>query len=117
MQHIRVFFNLLATFAIVLFPACNPNSPTDKQHGDASARATPATIAGSVVFDKNCKICHGADGSLGLNGAKDLSLSKLTAAERVNLVEHGKNIMPPFGKTLTPQEIEAVVAYTFQLQK
>jgi cytochrome c6 len=117
MQYIRVFCNFSTAFVIILFPACTPATPTDQQSGDASVQATPAPIAGSVIFDKNCKICHGSDGSLGLNGAKDLTLSKLTTAERVNLVEYGKNIMPPFGKTLTPQEIEAVVAYTFQLQK
>jgi cytochrome c6 len=67
---------------------------------------------GMAVFRKNCVVCHGSNGNLGLNGAKDLSQSTLTAAERTAIVTNGKNLMTPFGKILNPEEIDAVVQYT-----
>lgn len=68
-----------------------------------------------AVFKKHCVICHGADGKLGLNGAKDLSASKRPLTERLELIRQGKNLMPSFDKTLTPAEIEAVARYSLSL--
>lgn len=72
---------------------------------------------GMAVFRKNCVVCHGSNGKLGLNGAKDLSQSTLTAAERTAIVTNGKNLMTPFGKILNPAEIDAVVQYTLSFSE
>jgi len=81
--------------------------------GDHSNKAAD----GAKLYKQYCIVCHGADGKLGLNGAKDLTTSKLTEAERIVQVTEGKNAMTPFKQVLSPEEIKAVVAYTFILNQ
>ncbi|MEI6407984.1 MAG: cytochrome c [Bacteroidota bacterium] len=72
---------------------------------------------GSTIFRKNCVVCHGADGKLGMNGAKDLSMSVLPLEERINTITNGRNVMTPFKALLSPEEIKAVAQYTLSLKK
>lgn len=74
-------------------------------------------LSGAVIFEKNCKICHGSDGRLGMNGAKDLSISILKLSERVNVITNGRNMMTPFGKILSPDEIDSVATFTLRLKQ
>ncbi len=94
--------------------------------GNASDHSTAAAVRpsdgklqpdGMAVFRQRCVTCHGADGTLGLNGAKDLTQSALTLEERVNIITNGKKLMTPFGTVLTPEEIQAVAEYTLTLKK
>lgn len=62
--------------------------------------------AGAKVFKQYCSSCHGQDGKMQMNGAKDLSLSVMTYAQRVELVTNGKGAMTPFGNILSKEEIE-----------
>jgi len=71
---------------------------------------------GVKVYKQYCVVCHGPDGKLGLNGAKDLTISKFSEAERIVQVTEGKGAMTPFKNVLSPEEIKAVVAYTFTLK-
>lgn len=71
---------------------------------------------GPKIYKQYCAVCHGPDGKLGLNGAKDLTVSKYTEAERIVQVTEGKGAMTPFKNILTPEEIKAVVAYTLTLK-
>jgi cytochrome c6 len=71
---------------------------------------------GMAIFRKHCVTCHGTDGKLGLNGAKDLSQSVLSVDQRVEIITYGKKLMTPFGKILTPEEINAVANYTLTLK-
>lgn len=72
---------------------------------------------GEAIYKKYCVLCHGADGKLGLNGAKDITVSLLTREERIVLVTSGKNTMTPFAGILTPEQIEAVVDYSLTLNQ
>lgn len=72
---------------------------------------------GAAVFKTHCQLCHGVDGKLGLNGAKDLSVSALSIDERKNLIRNGKNAMIAYENILSPEEIEAVAKYTMSLKK
>lgn len=72
---------------------------------------------GMTLFRQHCVICHGSDGNLGLNGAKHLSESVLPLEERINIITNGKNLMTPFRSQLSPEEIQAVAAYTLTLKK
>lgn len=74
------------------------------------------TEVGEKVYKQYCIVCHGVNGKLGLNGAKDLTICKFTVAERIHQVTEGKNTMTPFKNVLTAEEIKAVVAYTFTLK-
>lgn len=67
---------------------------------------------GMAIFRQYCVVCHGADGKLALNGAKDLTISTLTLEERLNIITNGKKLMTPFNEILTPEEIKAVAEYT-----
>jgi len=80
------------------------------------ATATAASADGKSTFTAKCVACHGADGkgqgAMGKKlGVKDLTASKLTAAEMEATVTSGKGKMTPFGGKLTPAEIKDVVAY------
>ncbi|MBC8085460.1 MAG: cytochrome c, partial [Hymenobacter sp.] len=69
-----------------------------------------------ALFAKNCAVCHGADGRLGLNGAHNLTKSNLNTAGRVYLVTAGLGKMPSFKAKLTPDQIQQVVAYSLTLR-
>lgn len=66
---------------------------------------------GKSIFKKNCIICHGADGKLQLNGAKDLSKSFLSNEARIEQITNGKKLMTPFRGILTEKEIKSVAEY------
>jgi cytochrome c6 len=83
--------------------------------GAGVAQAAPPA-PGQLLFQKNCQRCHGKDGRLGLNGAHDLTKSNLNAFGRTYLVTNGMRKMPSFSKTLTPAQIEQVVAYSLTLK-
>lgn len=71
----------------------------------------PVAQVGRKIYEEKCTLCHGADGKLGLSGAKDLTQSTLTHTEKVDLVMNGKNAMMSFKEQLTPEQVEAVVHY------
>lgn len=77
--------------------------------------STAAIPDGMAIFRQYCVVCHGADGKLALNGAKDLTVSTLTLEERVNTITNGKKLMTPFNEVLTQEEIKAVAEYTQKL--
>jgi len=93
--------------ALLLALACGTPEAPKKRSTDTSL-----VPDGMAVFRQNCVTCHGADGALGLNGAKNLSESILTLEERINIITNGKKLMTPFGTLLSPQEIKAVAEYT-----
>jgi cytochrome c6 len=108
--------------AIVLFSALNGcHSTTD----DIAERARQAQNkhngtgstgpVGSAVFRNNCITCHGADGKLGLNGAKDLTASTLPLDGRIQIITNGRNLMTPFKALLSEAEIKAVAEYSLTL--
>ena len=99
---------ILVSFSLaVLLYACS----TKAGHETANSAEM-----GVKVYKQYCVVCHGPDGKLGLNGAKDLTISKYTEAERIVQVTEGKGAMTPFKNILTPEEIKAVVAYTLTLK-
>ena len=98
--------------ALSLLGACNTADQQQNASGDKNL-----SLDGQALFRKNCITCHGADGTLGLNGAKDLSKSVLPLEERIPIVTNGKNMMTPFGNILSPEQIRAVAEYTLSLKK
>lgn len=91
-------------FAIIL--AC---AEKEKSGGDSSAN-------GAEIYKKYCTLCHGADGKLGLNGSKDITVSPHSLEERIVLIREGKNLMTPFKGVLNDNEIHAVATYTMTLK-
>lgn len=66
---------------------------------------------GKELFALHCTLCHGSNGKLGINGAKDLSVSVLTPEEMAALVANGKGAMMPYKNVMTAKQIEAVVQH------
>lgn len=93
---------ILAVIATVL--ACGEKKPS-------------TTIDGKKIYKQNCVLCHGADGSLGANGSKDLSQSTMSLDERKAIIKNGKGKMIGLGSLLSTDEIDAVAAFTFKLKK
>lgn len=70
---------------------------------------------GKNVFETMCITCHGANGKLMLNGAKDLTKSILTIEERVQIITHGKGGMASYKNLLSAKEIQNVAEYTLNI--
>lgn len=83
---------------------------------EEDASAAPTLAEGKALFQKNCAVCHGPDGKLGLNGAHDLSKSNLNTMGRVYMVTQGLGKMPSFKGQLSEVQIQQVVAYSLTLQ-
>ena len=86
-----------------------PPKPTGTLAGDA------ALLEGRAIYAKYCSACHGVSGGGGPGTAlvggrllRDLP----TAEEEAALIRKGQAVMPSFGETLTPEQIDAVVRYT-----
>ena len=106
------FHGFFFTTALLLCFSCqNIEQPSHASIASKTARE------GASIFEKNCKLCHGIDGRLGLNGAKDLTISQVSLMERVKIITHGKNLMTPFGTLLSPEEIDSVAEYTLHLSQ
>ncbi len=92
--------------------------PTPPEHL-AKARSIIAEVSKNDVegvdakkkFKNLCAICHGMKGNMEINGAKDLTKSKVSLEEAVAQIYHGKGLMTPFKGILTDAEIVAVSKY------
>lgn len=91
--------------------ACGNGASSDPIEAGAGASK------GEQLYRMQCVLCHGADGKLGFNGAKDLTASALSRAEMIARVSEGKGVMQPYKNMLAPKEIEAVVDYVRKLPK
>lgn len=107
--------------------------------GDAAPAVSPATQAaaqlkGAQVFARNCAACHATVPDTVIVGPSLAGIAR-TAATRVEgldaqaylrasithpdayLVEGFPNLMPPtFGQTLTPDELDNLIAYLLTLE-
>ena len=106
------------TLALFLFAciwiACSGEQPNN---GKQSNKNNGISLeAGAKIFKQYCILCHGADGKLGLNGAKDITVSLLTFEERIILITQGKNTMTPFEGILTEDEIKAAANYSMSIK-
>jgi len=91
----------------IIVLACGDNE-------DEATRFKTDNILGANTFTKNCIICHGRNGNLQLNGAKDLATSTLSLEERILLINNGRKTMTAFKGILNDKKIEAVAKYTIE---
>ncbi len=75
----------------------------------------PQLVLGEQIWSKSCAACHGSQGQGGLgtklNEGSVLANFPSFEAE-VKIVAEGEGGMPRFDGRLTPEQIDAVVAYT-----
>ena len=83
-----------------------------------TSTVTDPIVAGKLIYVNKCAQCHGQIGNGGVSGAKDLSLTKLTADEQKAQIRNGKNAMPGFKEdVLTDADVDAVVKYVATLKQ
>lgn len=115
---VRTLFTILLLFgAVMLASNCSSHDSSKKLDGAASkmkAQSKPVH-PGKKIFKTHCITCHGIDGTLGVNGAKNLKLSELNRQERIDVITNGRKLMTPFKGILTDEEINKVAAYTLTL--
>ncbi|HKA34940.1 MAG TPA: cytochrome c [Candidatus Binatia bacterium] len=91
------------------------------------APAVSADDAGKAAYDKLCASCHGADGAGSPAMAKAFGDANLDITgpqvagrkdeELMKVIAEGKGKMPAAGKSLSPADQQAVVAYVKSLAK
>jgi cytochrome c6 len=115
-MRIRGLFSILIILSITLYFGACGSADASNNSGDGADQAATASADGEEVYQKYCVLCHGSDGKLAINGAKDITISQLTREERITLIREGKGLMTPFEGILSQDEIEAVVSYSMTLK-
>ncbi|MBI1837816.1 MAG: cytochrome c [Flavobacteriia bacterium] len=100
---------------LVIFTSCSNSQPNEiKKEGNKPL--TKSDI--KHLFESNCSSCHGCDGTLGMSGAKDLSISKLKDDEIKSRIQNGLNGMPSFeGIIEEGQQLDSIISYVKTLRK
>jgi mono/diheme cytochrome c family protein len=102
--------------AALAFAGCQ----VERRLTDAELGLTPTQAVGRHVFDANCARCHQPYSSRGLHGPSLKGLYKkqyLPSGQPANddriseTVLRGRAKMPAFGDTLTPDQLQALLAY------
>ena len=106
------FAGVAAAVAIMAVLSLSLTVPTQGQ-GDKSAS----------TFKSKCATCHGTGGKGDSPAGKSLGAADLTkvaagksAEELKAVIQNGKGKMPAYGKSLKPEEIDAMVAYIKSLK-
>jgi ubiquinol-cytochrome c reductase cytochrome b subunit len=91
------------------------SAPTPKKFLQGRA---PLELQGSLVIQSmQCRNCHAIDGIGGQRGPDLADVgAKLTKDQLVRQVIQGGGNMPAYGKNLSPDQVEAVVAYMVSLR-
>lgn len=98
---------LLLLFGIIFLAACGESKSAQKEIKPKKK----VTRTGEEVYQTYCVVCHGADGKLMVNGAKDLSKTIISHNEKVELITNGKGMMAPHRSLLSKEEINNVANY------
>ena len=106
----RTTWSLLLSLALLVLACSSGDAPVELGADNGMSK-------GEQIFRMNCTLCHGADGKLGFNGAKDLTKSTLTKEEMIARVRDGKGVMMPYKNMLSAKDIEAVVQHVRSLAK
>jgi cytochrome c6 len=90
-------------------------------------RGSPVVAAGEgeALYKARCAGCHGPDGagqtptgkSLKVRDMRSPEVQKQSDGELTDIIAKGKNKMPPFEKSLKPEQIKDLVAQIRSLKK
>jgi cytochrome c6 len=90
-----------------------------------AALAGGADHPGQASYRKSCAVCHAPDGTGNSPTGKALKVRDLTSAEvqeqtdeaLTKVVADGKNTMPGFKSSMSPEQIREIVAFLRTLKK
>lgn len=79
----------------------------------------------AATYRQKCAACHGPDGKAQTAAAKNLGVrsfaspevAKMSDADLSAAIDKGKGKMPPYGKSMNPDELKAMVALVRSLTK
>lgn len=114
------FYIILTTIIlsiIVSIESCTNQSRPSPNNTTDTGTPNQTNLTGAEIYKANCVVCHGADGTMGMNGAKNLKESSLSRAQVQSQVTNGKGMMVGFGDKLNSTEIDKVVDYVLTLRK
>jgi quinohemoprotein ethanol dehydrogenase len=95
--------------------AAGTTAPGGGGVGVGAMLAGPADAAkGQEIYTTTCVVCHGPTGQGGSHGGAKLT-HVLTRDSIANVLLHGRNDMPAFGASLSPQQLRDITAYVEQL--
>ena len=80
----------------------------------------PASVkpsAGGLIYRQYCISCHGADGTMGANGAPNLATSILSEDETIGIISNGRKGMMPFKEVLSEDEIRSVAKSVAEMRQ
>ena len=89
----------------------------------ATVDAASADAVEETTFKSSCAMCHGADGSGDTAVGKSMKIPDLHSAQVQSqsdaqlaaVINDGKNNMPPFKGSLSPEQIQGLVTHVRQL--
>lgn len=93
-----------------------PQQETEVQNSGLSSTQN-VSEKGKELYSTHCKSCHGSDGTLGMNGAKNLQVSTLNRDEIIHQVTNGKGMMTAFKSKMSADEIAMVTDYVMMFGK
>lgn len=76
--------------------------------------------AGQELFETNCAVCHGVDGTAILPNAPHFAKGERmekTDAQLLASISEGLNVMPPWKSVLNEAEIQEILTYVRSLAK
>ncbi len=92
----------------------SPSATTTSTSTTTTTLGPGGTVDGGAVYAANCAICHGASGEG--DSAPSLQASAVSFSEMVDIVTNGVGEMPGFAGALSPDEIQAVSAFSLAFQ-
>ena len=84
---------------------------------DASDSNYDMVTHGKVLYNTQCILCHGENGTLQMSGAKNLTQSEMTLDQVVERIQKGKLTMPPYEEDFSSHEIDAISEYVMTLRQ
>ena len=98
---------------LVLLVACSGGTETnaDDKSADTAAATPVKKVDGAKIYKTYCVTCHGVYGDMGASGAFNLTESKLSLEERIEVITKGRNLMTPFEGLLSEEKIKAVAEH------
>lgn len=97
---------------LTILVACSGG--TEKKANDSSTEAAATSVKkidGAKIYKTYCVTCHGIYGDMGASGAFNLTDSKLSIEERIEVITKGRNLMAPFEGLLSEEKIKAVAEH------
>jgi mono/diheme cytochrome c family protein len=115
---LKIFFSIVA-IALMGLAGCNHLPPSKPL-----SELTPQELSGRQVFVAECSRCHNADSERALNGPGLEGLFRqpylpsggaATDQRVIEIILHGRSIMPALGNVLDNDQLKDLLAYLHTL--